>query len=175
VVLSEIRALTQTPYIESIINSEMKSDANSEIIELDGKIAALKKSIELTSADYEEVPSKRLALILAKKENELEELEVKRLDVRDTDYSELTFARIKTEGFKLTDDMLLLNSMLNKAGYRLSVLGKEITIDNELFTYKRYYMKTYEVQHNENLLVFRNIKNTDSSLVEQAFQSLTKQ
>lgn len=158
-VLNEFRVATQASYIQSILDSEMDAEKEDEIIIIDGRLKDFKKQKDNIIKLIRLTGDESLATELLEVNKHIGELESKKAGVTESITSKISYASLVNKGLHLGLDQDELNGMLRKSGFKISVVGKVITLNENRWEYKRHYMGVYEVIEDGQLFNVRKSKN----------------
>ncbi|MCQ1060847.1 recombinase family protein [Photobacterium sp. ZSDE20] len=141
-VLDWVRNETFAEAIQQIETNSQSQEADQELAVVKGQIAELEERIdnliELVAAG-----SKRTQKVVSLLEDELEKLHEKESDLllQIRKPSEVSYADAMVTGSEMLDNPELLNELLRKTGYYLSVNGNKITYDDRVWEYVKWSRK----------------------------------
>ncbi|WEM41002.1 recombinase family protein [Photobacterium sp. DA100] len=141
-VLDYVRYETFAEAVQQIQDNSQSQEAEQELTVVKGQITELEDRID-NLIELVASGSKRTQKIVNKLEAELEELQGKEsdllLELRNP--AETSYADALITGSEMLDDPELLNELLRKVGYHLSVNGNKITYKDKVWEYVKWSRK----------------------------------
>jgi len=136
-VINEFRLRTQQPFIQEILNSEMQSDSSNRLVVIDGELGSIKSELEMWS-DLVGTGSRTALSKITELETKEDALNLERIGITNSTTNELAFGSLFHEGLSLTEDPLVMSSMLAKVGYKINGNNRILTVGNNSIEYISY-------------------------------------